>query len=364
MTQKKWKVAVVGCGDFGTGQYIPFSASEANAEVVAVVDIIEERAIAAAEKFGVPNYYTSIQECLEKCDVDIVFDAASIQAHHEINMHVLSKGKHLISQKPAAPDVAHMTEQIELAKKMGVKYACAPIHNMRYDLNVAKQLMADGAIGNPYYVKCNSSHGGPEYFQYRAADPSWFYDPGAGALVDMGVHAIQQVTYLMGPVKRVSCTSTITTPVREVRSGAYDGKLIQADKMPDLYLINLEFASGAVGFIDCGFSQKASKGPGLQVYGDKGTLAFEENSMANQPPEVYIDAPERGLRGWMKPMGWVKQPERLQTQCCILRDLIRAIENDTRPVLHAEHARHIIEIMSAIEVAAKEQRPVELETTF
>ena len=38
--------------------------------------------------------------------------------------------------------------------------------------------------------------------------------------------------------------------------------------------------------------------------------------------------------------------------------------NDTRPVLHAEHARHIIEIMSAIEISAQERRPVELETTF
>ncbi|MBQ2011701.1 MAG: hypothetical protein II206_02850 [Bacteroidaceae bacterium] len=46
---------------------------------------------------------------------------------------------------------------------------------MRYDLNIAKQIMADGAIGNAYYAKCNLSHGGPEYFQYRDADPSWFF---------------------------------------------------------------------------------------------------------------------------------------------------------------------------------------------
>ena len=55
-------------------------------------------------------------------------------------------------------------------------------------------MMSDGTIGDPYYVKCNLSHGGPEYFQYRDADPSWFFEPGAGALVDMGVHGLQIVT--------------------------------------------------------------------------------------------------------------------------------------------------------------------------
>lgn len=74
-----------------------------------------------------------MEELLEKCDFDIAIDAASIQAHHEINMAVLNAGKHLISQKPAAPNIDMLTEQIELAKKKGVKFACAPIHPMRYD---------------------------------------------------------------------------------------------------------------------------------------------------------------------------------------------------------------------------------------
>lgn len=365
MEKKIWKVAVVGCGSFANGQYLPNISKEANAECIAAVDIVIERAIAACEKYNIPHYYETVHELLEKCpEVEIIIDAASIQAHHEINMAALTHGKHLISQKPAAPTVEKMTEQIETAKKMGVQFVCAPIHNMRFDLNIIKQMMADGTIGRPYYAKSNMSHGGPEYFQYRDADPSWFFEPGAGALVDMGVHGIQQVTFLMGPARKVTCVAACTTPVRPVRSGAFDGKPIEANKMPDQYLISLEFDDNRIGFIDSGFSQKASKAPQLEIFGDLGTIAVTKPYMTNPQPDVYIDSPERGIRGWIQPMKWVNPPKPLNSQCCLLRDLIEAEENGTKPVLNAEHARHVLEIMCAIEECLRTGTSVELKTTF
>ena len=364
MSKKQWKVAVIGCGSFANGQYLPNIEKETNAVCVAAVDIVPERAQQACEKYGIPNWYSSVYELIEKGDFDIAIDAASIQAHHEINMAVIRAGKHLISQKPAAPTVEEMTMQIEAAKAAGVKFACAPIHNMRYDLNFAKQLIADGAIGNAYYAKCNSSHGGPEYFQYRDTDPSWFFEEGAGALVDMGVHGLQQVTYILGPAKRVSCVGAVTTPVREVRSGACDGQKIKADMLPDQYLISLEYDGGKLAFVDCGFSQKASKDPQLQIFGDEGTISITKPYMTNPLPSVYIDSKERGIRGWMEPAPGVRTIPKLNSQCCILRDLVEAIENDTQPVLSAEHARHILEIMCAIPVSLKEGRSVALNTTF
>lgn len=364
MTKKQWKVAVIGCGFFANAQYLPNIEKETNAVCVAAVDIVPERAQQACETYHIPHWYSSVYELIEKCDFDIAIDAASIQAHHEINMAVIGAGKHLISQKPAAPTVELMTVQIEAAKAAGVKFACAPIHDMRYDLNFAKQLIADGAIGRAYYAKCNSSHGGPEYFQYRDADPTWFFEEGAGALVDMGVHGLQQVTYMMGPAKTVTCVGAVTTPVREVRSGVFNGKEIRADMLPDQYLISLEFGDGRLGFVDCGFSQKASKDPQLQIFGSEGTIAVTKPYMTNPLPSVYLDSKERGIRGWMEPDTGVRQIPKLNSQCCILKDLVRAIETDTQPVLSAEHARHVLEIMCAIPVSLAEGRKVDLHTTF
>ena len=364
MENKVWKVAVIGSGSFANWQYFPNITKEANAICVAAVDIIEERAIEACEKYGIPNHYKNVYELIEKCDFDIAIDAASIQAHHEINMAVLGAGKHLISQKPAASSVEELTEQIELAKKMNVKFSCVPVHPMRYDINFAKQIIKDGAIGNPYYIKCNSSHGGPEYFQYRDADPSWFFEEGAGALVDMGVHGLQAVTSLFGPAKRIACMAKVTTPEREIRSGAFDGKKIKTDKIPDQYIITIDFGEGKMALVDTGFSQKASKAPLIEIFGDKGTICFTKSYLSNPIPEVYMDAPEKGIRGWMEPMEWVAPPKKMISQCCCLGDLIEAIKNDTTPILSAEHARHVLEIMCKIPQAIDKGCTVEIETTF
>ena len=361
---KKWRVAVMGCGMFANGQYFPNIAKEANAECVAAVDIVEERAIKACEKYNIPNHYKSVYELIEKCDFDIAIDAASIQAHHEINMSVLAARKHLISQKPAAPTVEQLTEQIEMARAKKVKFVCVPIHPMRYDLNIAKQMMKDGTIGDPYYVKCNLSHGGPEYFQYRDADPSWFFEPGAGALVDMGVHGLQIVTSLFGPAKRLACMAKVTTPVREVRSGAYNGKQIKADMLPDQYVITLDFGENRMAVVDTGFAQKASRAPQLEIFGDRGTIAVTKAYMTNPIPDVYIDCPEKGIRGWISPAQWVNPPKKLISQCCCLRDLIESIENDTEPVLSPEHARHVLEIMCKIPEAIETGAAVNLKTSF
>lgn len=364
MNDKKWKVAVIGCGMFAHAQYLPNITKEANAECVAVVDIVRERAEEAAKMYNVPNVYESVYELLEKCDFDIAIDVASIQAHHEINMAVLGAKKHLISQKPAAPTVEELTEQIDLAKKNVVKFVCVPIHPMRYDINIAKQMMADGTIGNPYYAKCNLSHGGPEYFQYRDADPSWFFEPGAGALVDMGVHGLQIVTSIFGAAKRFSCMAQVTTPERTVRSGAFDGKKIKSDMIPDQYVITLDFGNGKMALVDTGFSQKASKAPQLEIFGDEGTISFTGAYMQNPIPEVYIDTPERGIRGWVTPAEWVNPPKKLISQCCCLRDIIEAIEEDKEPVLSPEHARHVLEIMCKIPEAIKTGSVMSLDTTF
>lgn len=364
MSKKLWRVAVVGCGSFANWQYLPNITKEANATLVACVDIVPERAKTAAEKYGAPAWYENVYELIEKCDFDIAIDAASIQAHHEINMAVLGAGKHLISQKPAAPTVEMLTEQIELAKAKGVGFVCAPVHPMRYDLAVAKQIIADGAIGEPTFIKCNSAHGGPEYFQYRDADPSWFFEEGAGALVDMGVHGLQIVTHMFGPVAKVSCTAAVTDPARTVRSGAFNRKVIKTDMIPDEYFICLTFKSGKIGFVDTGFAQKATKTPLLEIYGTRGTISFTESYMSNPIPQVYVDSDAIGMRGWITPQPWETLPKRMNSQCCCLADLIDSIENGTAPKLSPEHARHVLEIMCKIPEAIKTGNTVELTTTF
>lgn len=360
----KWKVAVIGCGMFANKQYFPYISKVADATCVAACDIVPERAIKACEEYEIPEWYPNVDELLEKCEFDIAINATNIPAHHEINMKILKAGKHLISQKPAAPSVELMDMQIAQAEKSKVLFSCVPIHMMRPDIRMAKQMIKDGAIGRVHSVKCVAAHGGPEYWQYREADPSWFYEPGAGALYDMGVHGIQQVTGIMGPAKSICAMAATSMKSRRVRSGAYDGKQITSDKIPDNYFITLDFGDDRLGFISTGFCERATRCVPLEIYGSDGTISFDPPGYTFANPKVYIDSIERGIRGWMEPMDWLEPHPGSFNQCCCLTDMVNALESNTPLVLSAYHARHVIEILCAIPISIERRGYVDLKTTF
>ena len=145
-TNKKWKVAIIGCGTFANWQYLPNTPKEANAEIVAAVDIIPERAIKTCKDYNIPNWYENVYELIEKCDFDIAIDSASIQAHHEINMAVLNAGKHLISQKPAAPTVEMLTEQIAEGRFIQEEKPCYYLYEQVMDGRAQTGIVACASI--------------------------------------------------------------------------------------------------------------------------------------------------------------------------------------------------------------------------
>jgi predicted dehydrogenase len=357
---KKWKIAVVGCGDIAELQYMAQMYKIEKAEVIACCDIQKERTDLFQKKFGIKNAYSNADELLAKEDFDIMMNLTSIPFHYSVNLKALRAGKHLYSQKPIALTVQEANELIETAKKSGVKFSASPVHMLRPVIRNVKRLIDGGVIGKVTLVRSVAGHGGPEYFQYRENDPSWFYETGAGALYDVGVHALQWVTGLLGPAKEVSCTAAISSPERMVRSGTFNGKIIKSNKLPDNYLIHLNFGNGVLADVVTGFCMKASNCSELEIYGEKGSIIFPRG--LDTVPKIYIDDQGKAIRGWIDCMPQEREIEFYQCYC--IADLIEAIEND-RPVgLPAEHARHVIEIICSIEKCAKDGKIHRLETAF
>ncbi len=90
-------------------------------------------------------------------------------------MKALRAGKHLYSQKPVGLTVDQVNEQIAAAQTAGVKFAASPIHPLRPDIIDVKEMIERGTIGKVTMVRAHAAHGGPEHFQYRAADCGWFF---------------------------------------------------------------------------------------------------------------------------------------------------------------------------------------------
>lgn len=364
---KVWGVGVAGCGNIAETVYIPQMERIPNARLVAVYDKVVERAKQLAEKFGIDRWYGDVDEFLADANVELVMSVGAIQGRHELNMKILKADKHLYSQKPFAPSVEAATEQIEEAKKRGLKLSTAPVHRNRPDLQYVRKLIYEKMIGHISLAYIESGHGGPEYFQYRDSDPSWFYQEGAGALSDVGIHGLDQLVALLGPAKWVSCTAAISEPVRVVRSGACDGMVIKSDILPDNYLISLDFGNGTLGLVACGFIKKASLRPGgqIDIYGDHGTIVLGGVAYEGVADiKLFVDKPEVGLRGWVDQMPTKDPKPTIYFQAMCISDLIDAIENDHPSNLSPEHARHVLEIIEAIPRSIEEKRAIELHTTF
>ena len=206
----KVKFGVVGMGDVASHTYMPGISSFSNVDLVAVCDIVEERAQWGKAEFGAKEYYTDVDEMLEKADIEAVVDLTPIVEHGALNQKVLQANKHLYTEKSMATTMEDADAIVEGARKAGLKLACAP-PVLLSPLNVAlKRLLGTGIIGKIAFVRAHSSHFGASEFDGYLSDPTWFFKPGGGPIFDMGVYAVQTLTGLLGPARRITVRPSLT----------------------------------------------------------------------------------------------------------------------------------------------------------
>ncbi|MEN6478296.1 MAG: Gfo/Idh/MocA family oxidoreductase [Anaerolineales bacterium] len=356
----KVKVGVLGYGVISQGTYMPALSKMRNVEVVAICDIVEERARQCAALYNVPQVYTCEDEMLAKSGIDLMVNLTHIQAHFDTNLKALQAGKHVYSEKTMATTVAEATILIEEAKKQGVRLGAAAATMLNPVVIKANELIQNGAIGKVAYIVAHHSHGGAASFDHRTTDPTWFYKPGAGPLYDMGVYALHTITGLLGPAKSVCGMSGIAIPQRKVRSGPAKGKVIDVE-VDDNTLMIMDFGAATYAFLDCTYCAFGHRGPSMQIYGSEGTINFNDYG-APSPLSVYRDDWKLGLKGWTDiefergahwslPMG--------------VEHLVECILDPSKPVVvSGEHARHVIDIMNKCTDAAHKGVTLPLETVF
>ena len=105
---QKLRVAIVGCGGIANGKHMPSLAKVEECEMVAFCDLIEEKAIAAAKKYGVPGakVTTDYLEIANDPDIDVVHVCTPNRSHSIVSIACLEGGKHVLCEKPMAKTAA------------------------------------------------------------------------------------------------------------------------------------------------------------------------------------------------------------------------------------------------------------------
>ncbi|GAB3408014.1 Gfo/Idh/MocA family protein [Flindersiella endophytica] len=204
-------VALVGCGAMGeivAREVYPSVTADGSAELVAVVDPDEARAAAAAEASGARAYRTlgdaSAAERIDAVDVRVPH-----HLHAAVALEAIGHGLHVLVEKPLATTFADGRRIVDAAAAAGVVLAVAENYPQLGAVHRARQVLADGRIGEPLAIQCTRA--------FRV-DGVWVRDgwresggPSGGVLLDQGTHQVSLLRQLGGPVTSVAATRSAST---------------------------------------------------------------------------------------------------------------------------------------------------------
>lgn len=258
MADREIRIGLVGCGGIGSF-HLKLWKDTPGAKIVAVCDIVPERAEKYAQEYEAEGY-TDLAEMLAKADIEAVDICTYSGVHAEQGIMSLNAGKHILVEKPIDIDIKKVDKLLEVADKSGLVMGCIFNNRASAEILKAKQLIDEGALGRiisgSTYIKWWR---GQKYYDSEAWRGTWALD--GGCFSNQGIHAIDQLTWMCGPVKEVNFCH-IETAMHEMEA-------------EDSGVAALTFESGAHGVIEattCCYPGTSMK---TEIYGTKGSAIFE-----------------------------------------------------------------------------------------
>jgi predicted dehydrogenase len=203
---RRVKIAIDGCGTLTSvtilGHLFQPDFQEV-AEVVAVCDIVPERAQAAAEHWGIKSWHPSLSDMLERSDAEAILIIVPHEVHGEHAIQCLRSGRHIYVQKPLAPSMAEGQAILDLVRSSGLKAVAAPGQSLWPMYDRIREVIEQGGIGHPFWAMPPMMGWGGRLKEFPT-DPSWFFSDKGGPLRDHGGYGFQSLVSLLGPALRIS----------------------------------------------------------------------------------------------------------------------------------------------------------------
>ncbi|HEY8448070.1 MAG TPA: Gfo/Idh/MocA family oxidoreductase [Thermomicrobiales bacterium] len=354
------RFGLIGCGDVAFRTYIPgVKAIADRATIVATFDPVTERAERAASLFPGASAYTSFDAFLAHPGMDGVFNLTPAPLHRETSAKALDAGLHVFSEKPIASTIEEGRELIAQAKRLGRHLLCAPAVMATGRFRWLKRELGAGLIGTPHLAAGQMANMGPAAWLEYTGDPAVFYSKSVGPLLDTGVYVLHAITGLLGPARRVQAFGGIAIPERTVLIERLAGQRILVEAN-DVMLVHLDFGENRFAQVLSSFAVPHTKAPTLEIYGSLGTVSISQGRWyeANGPVDLYqID------QGWQQNV--CPEPPPLPSADHLIgvgpAHFAAVLRGEEAPILTAEHALHVLDIILKAQQSAREGRALELE---
>ncbi len=345
------KIGVIGVGSISdtylrnlTGVYSQMI------EVVGCSDLILERSEKAKRRWDLPTTFESTQELLADPVIEAVVVLTTPDGHFDTCWEAVSAGKHVYVEKPLCLTVEQGRALVSHAQAMGVQLSVAPDTCLGQSHQVALEAIDDGLIGHPVAASAVMLCHGHESWH---PNPSFFYRPGAGPLLDMGPYYITALVSLMGPVVSVQGAAQTTFFEREVLSEPLKGTKINVE-VPTHVAALLQFESRSIATLVTSFDVWDSKTPHIEIHGSLGSMILPNPNWFDG--EVLVSRFDD--RVWRSLSPHVNDPIDRRGLGAI--DLVRAVRVGQEPLLSGSLGLHVLEVMEAIAVSAESGERIEV----
>ena len=359
----KYRFGIVGCGAIGPTHAGALKQID-NAELIAVADSVPERARALAEKFGVTRIYPDVATIISDPGVDVVSFCTPSGQHAEQAISAMQAGKHVIVEKPMDISLAAADAMIVAERETGKKLAIISQHRWDSASRVVKDAIDAGKLGKLILVEASVKWWRTQQY-YDSGDwrGTWAMD-GGGALMNQGVHTVDLMQWLAGPVATIN--AHIATAGHE------------RIEVEDVAVAALKFKSGAIGTLTASTACYDGELARISLYGTEGTAVIEGDrlkyfrlkdgtnlegeaanahalSVAKGGTASVKDQIREATTATSDPGAVWGDAHREQ-----FKDFLRAIETGGQPLIHGAEGRKPLEIILGVYESAKSGREVTL----
>lgn len=333
---KKYGFGITGCGIISTWHAEAIESIE-DATLVGVYDNNIENAKKLAERFNC-RIFSSYEEMLECSEIDIINICLPSGLHAEMAIKAVNAKKHFIVEKPMAITKHQLEAIIDACEKNNVTGAV--ICQMRFTENIQKLKKAidNGELGKilvaDVYMKYYRS---PEYYASAGWRGTWDMD-GGGALMNQGIHGIDLLLYLAGPVKSVY--GLCKTLARDI-------------EVEDTASLVVEYESGAIGTIQGTTSVDPGYPRRIEISGTKGSVILTEEKFTRWDVGGKSDLPLAPPTAEFKE--FTHYEHSLQ-----IKDFIDALNNNRRPLVDIYEGKRAVDVILAAYESTKTKKAVEI----
>lgn len=265
MAERKVRVGVVSLEHVHAPGLIRAFQEHPKAEVVAIAHENLDEAQRASEQFQIPRVYLSVETMLDKEPLDAVLCCAANSKHAPITELVMAKGLPMLVEKPMSATVVDARRMLLAAQKADAILMVNYPSTWNPAIHKVKQLLDDGAIGQPVYFRWRAGHRGPlAGLPPEQQAKSWWHQRllGGGALLDFCCYGANISLWWFGqmPLSVTGVADRLAKPFGD----AEDNAVIIA-RYPNAFAV-----------LEASWSQGGSAPGGPLVVGTEGTLTVAQ----------------------------------------------------------------------------------------